>query len=58
LPTKATTSRTRTKAAQATAPEPEQIAKRAHEIYESGAQGDELEHWLQAERELVGAQAA
>jgi hypothetical protein len=56
LATKVTTGRTRKKAAEAeaTAPEPEDIARRAYELYESGADGDELEHWLQAERELVG----
>jgi hypothetical protein len=59
LATKATTGRTRKKTAEAeaTAPEPDEIAKRAYEIYESGAEGDELGHWLQAERELAGAAA-
>ena len=33
--------------------EPEQIARRAYEIYESGEGGDPLDHWLRAEHELV-----
>ena len=35
-------------------PTPEQIRRRAHEIYlaRGGAAGRELEDWLQAEREL------
>lgn len=37
-----------------TQPVPEQIRQRAYEIYVSrnGAPGDELQDWLQAEREL------
>ena len=37
-----------------TQPVPEQIRQRAYEIYASrnGAPGDELQDWLQAEREL------
>jgi hypothetical protein len=31
------------------------IAERAYELYASGAGGDALEHWLQAERELRAA---
>ena len=31
------------------------IAKRAYELFCSGAPGGELDHWLQAERELRGA---
>ena len=56
---KTTTSRTRKKAAAAEpkSPQIDEIARRAYEIYESGADGDQLEHWLQAERELVGAAA-
>jgi Protein of unknown function (DUF2934) len=56
LATRTTTSRTRKKAvetAEAQAPEYDEIAKRAYELYETGAEGDELEHWLQAERELT-----
>jgi hypothetical protein len=33
----------------------DQIAARAYEIHLSGAGGDPVEHWLRAERELVGA---
>jgi hypothetical protein len=33
----------------------EQIAARAYELHLAGAGGDPLEHWLRAERELVGA---
>jgi hypothetical protein len=33
----------------------EQIAVRAYELYEAGAGGDAVEHWLQAEREVVAA---
>jgi hypothetical protein len=59
LATKATTTRTRKKAVEAETktPEPDEIAKRAYELYESGADGGEMEHWLQAERELAGATA-
>ena len=32
----------------------DQIAKRAYEIYRSGAPGTQTDHWLQAERELKG----
>lgn len=39
----------KTEAAQVTY---EQIACRAFELYERGAPGDALEHWLAAEREL------
>jgi hypothetical protein len=30
------------------------IARRAYELFSAGAPGGELEHWLQAERELSG----
>ena len=33
----------------------EDIAVRAYHLWEAGSPGDELEHWLQAERELVPA---
>jgi hypothetical protein len=33
----------------------EDIARRAYELFESGAGGDAVEHWLQAERELIAA---
>ena len=33
----------------------EQIALRAYELHLAGAGGDPVEHWLRAERELVGA---
>jgi hypothetical protein len=33
----------------------EQIATRAYELYERGAPGDHLAHWLTAERELSSA---
>lgn len=39
------------------APPHEAIAARAFELYEQGAPGDHVEHWLAAERELgTGAQ--
>ncbi|HWG55095.1 MAG TPA: DUF2934 domain-containing protein [Gaiellaceae bacterium] len=31
---------------------PEHVAERAYYLWESGAEGDSLEHWLRAEREL------
>ena len=31
------------------------VAARAYHLWEAGNPGDELEHWLQAERELVAA---
>jgi hypothetical protein len=34
------------------APTSDQIAKRAYELYASGAPGSEADHWFQAEREL------
>ena len=34
---------------------PDDIAVRAYHLWEAGSPGDELEHWLQAERELVAA---
>lgn len=39
-------------------PTPEQIRQRAYEIYSSrnGAPGDEVQDWLQAERELRSEQ--
>ena len=57
MATKATTGRTRKKAAEtktANTPGFDEIAKRAYELYESGADGDQLTHWLQAEEELAG----
>jgi hypothetical protein len=33
----------------------EQIALRAYELHLAGADGDPVEHWLRAERELGGA---
>jgi hypothetical protein len=33
----------------------ETIAQRAYELYESGAEGDMLAHWLRAEQELKRA---
>jgi Protein of unknown function (DUF2934) len=33
----------------------EDIAERAYHLWEAGSPGDQLEHWLQAERELVAA---
>jgi Protein of unknown function (DUF2934) len=35
-------------------PTPEQIAERAYELYQAGADGDSVAHWLEAERELAG----
>ena len=58
MATKATIGRTRKKAAEtdlAKTPEFDEIAKRAYELYESGADGGEVAHWLTAEQELVGA---
>jgi hypothetical protein len=42
-----------------TQPTPEQIRRRAYEIYVSrkGAPGDEVQDWLQAERELSPEQS-
>ena len=42
-----------------TQPTPEQIRQRAYDIYVSrkGALGDEVEDWLQAERELRAGQS-
>ena len=42
-----------------TQPTPEQIRRRAYEIYVSrnGALGDEVQDWLQAERELSPEQS-
>ena len=37
---------------EAPAPSHEAIAARAYELYEQGAPGDRVEHWLTAEREL------
>lgn len=31
------------------------IARRAYEIYKAGKGGSQLDHWLQAERELRGS---
>jgi Protein of unknown function (DUF2934) len=39
-------------------PTQDEIAVRAYEIHESGEGGDELENWLQAERELESARYA
>jgi hypothetical protein len=32
---------------------PDDIATRAYHLWEAGSPGGELEHWLQAERELA-----
>jgi hypothetical protein len=32
---------------------PDAIAARAYELYRSGVEGDQLAHWLMAERELA-----
>jgi len=37
------------------APTREAIAKRAYELSENGGGGDDVSHWLQAERELAGS---
>jgi hypothetical protein len=42
-------------AAAAAAVTHEDIALRAYEIHRAGMGGDPVEHWLRAERELVGA---
>jgi len=34
---------------------PEMIERRAYELWESGAEGDQLAHWLRAEQELRAA---
>ncbi|MEA2143474.1 MAG: hypothetical protein QOI64_1904 [Solirubrobacteraceae bacterium] len=46
----------RPRAAKASAPAitHEDIALRAYEIHQAGTSGDPVEHWLRAERELVG----
>ncbi len=37
----------------------ERIRQRAYQIWEgNGQQGDSAEHWLQAEREILGSEAA
>jgi Protein of unknown function (DUF2934) len=36
-------------------PSTEEIAVRAYLIYEAEGGGDDVEHWLRAERELTGA---
>jgi hypothetical protein len=33
----------------------DEIAVRAYHLWEAGTPGDELEHWLRAERELLPA---
>jgi hypothetical protein len=42
----------------AAVPTHDEIAMRAFEIHESDQAGDEVENWLQAERELVDARYA
>jgi Arc/MetJ-type ribon-helix-helix transcriptional regulator len=37
------------------APSHEAIAERAYELYDRGAPGDHVDHWLAAEQELRGA---
>jgi hypothetical protein len=37
--------------------DPERVALRAYEIYESGGGSDSLDNWLRAERELSEAAA-
>jgi hypothetical protein len=37
------------------APAPDAIAVRAYELYLDRAEGDDVAHWLQAERELATA---
>jgi hypothetical protein len=37
------------------APTQEAIAMRAYELYLGRAEGDDVSHWLQAERELTAA---
>lgn len=55
-PRKASTPRTRSAKAQPKAEVGhETIAFRAYELFEQGAPGDALEHWLAAERELAAA---
>jgi hypothetical protein len=50
-----TAAKPRTKAAAKPKVAEESIARRAYELYESGAEGDMLAHWLRAEQELKGA---
>lgn len=38
-----------------TAVTPDDIATRAYHLWEAGSPGGELEHWLEAERELLAA---
>ena len=49
-----TTKRSRTSEHQSWPPTPDEVAKRAYEIYVSrgGADGRDLDDWLQAERQL------
>jgi hypothetical protein len=44
--------RTRRKVTEIT---PEMIERRAYELWEAGAEGDQLDHWLRAEQELRAA---
>ena len=62
MPTRKTTEpeTTATKPSRAkkrTPPTHEQIEQRAYEISQSSGNGDPVEHWLEAERELVEAAA-
>ena len=41
------------RASRGRAPSHEAIAKRAYELFQAEAGGDEVAHWLQAERELA-----
>ena len=52
---KAKTTKPRTTRRRRSAPNHEAIAMRAYEMYLGQAEGDDVSHWLQAERELVAA---
>jgi hypothetical protein len=57
-PAKAKTTATQAakpRASRRQAPSHEAIAKRAYELSQAHAGGDDLSHWLEAERELTGS---
>ncbi|MGE5765211.1 MAG: hypothetical protein ACM3ZF_15485 [Mycobacterium leprae] len=49
------TTATKPRAARRQAPSHQAIAKRAYEISQANTGGDDLSHWLAAERELTGS---
>jgi Protein of unknown function (DUF2934) len=51
--TKTTTKTTKPRTRRRKAPTRDAIAERAYELYLRQAEGDDVSHWLQAERELA-----